>query len=132
MSSKVSHKFPAGWGKSDAFTLHPVLNHQMARYYLCALVLFLLLPHRLLLGNASLSPPLPCWVTDGFSCRQTITAEAFGCIPFVLVGKQNSYMEMVMFYACFIVCLVTACMRKEYSHKINFIEFSLGTTWRAF
>lgn len=70
-----------------------------------------------LLGNASLSPPLPCWVTDGFSCRQTITAEAFGCIPFVSGGKHNGDMGHVLYmFLCLFLCLLCAVdIRKEYS-----------------
>lgn len=98
-----------GGGRRGLMHLHstPVLNHQMARYYLCACA------PPLTLGMLHFLSP-PRWVTDGFSCRRTITAAAFGCIPFVLVGvKQNGHMEMVMFYACCFVCLVACCSHEK-------------------
>lgn len=50
------------------------------------LCLFSCSPHGLLAWEC-FTPS--CRVTDGFSCRQTITAEAFGCIPFVSVGETQ-------------------------------------------
>lgn len=135
MSSKVSRK-------SLRSLMHlrstQVLNHQMVRYYLMRLCCFFfsspLNNTRGLLaaGNASLSPPpsflcLPCRVTDGFSCRQTITAAAFGRIPFVS-GSGNKIVVWKWSCCFFVLCVVH--IRKEYSLYKFSLRGGRSLTWR--
>ncbi|MEQ2192595.1 hypothetical protein XENOCAPTIV_014055 [Xenoophorus captivus] len=61
-------------------------------------------PSDILLGNPSLSPPSPCWVTDGFSCRRTIAAQAFGCVTFVLAGETKCICGNAL-VLCKLLCL---------------------------
>lgn len=78
-------------------------------------------------------PPLPCWVTDGFSCRQTITAEAFGCIPFclewgnkIVIWKWPCCMRASLFVLGFFL-LCVAHIRKEYSlNKFSSLNYFRG------
>lgn len=135
LSSKVSRK-------SLRSLMHlrstQVLNHQMVRYYLMRLCCFFfsspLNNTRGLLaaGNASLSSPpsflcLPCRVTDGFSCRQTITAAAFGRIPFVS-GSGNKIVVWKWSCCFFVLCVVH--IRKEYSLYKFSLRGGRSLTWR--
>lgn len=84
----------------------PVLNHQMARYYLCACA------PPLTLGMLHFPPPL---VGDGRLQLSTndhsssIWLHSF-CLGW---GKQNGHMKMVVFYACSFVCLVACCSHEK-------------------
>lgn len=82
--------------------------------------------------------PLPRCVTDGFSCRQTITAEAFGCIPFVLVwGNKILLWKLSCFMraSLFVLGLFVVCRSHEkriFTEQINFIGFLTGPHGQPF
>lgn len=70
---------------------------------------------------------LPCRVTDGFSCRQTITAAAFGRIPFVS-GSGNKIVVWKWSCCFFVLCVVH--IRKEYSLYKFSLRGGRSLTWR--
>lgn len=67
----------------------------------------------------------PRRVTDGLSCRQTITAEAFDCIPLVFVedAQWSDGRAHVFIHAALLVLLLVVHIRKEYSpDKFEFLH----------
>lgn len=119
-----------------------ILDHQMARYYLCTALLLLLLTHWLLLGFAPPPPRFPAGL--GMASAVDEQSQQRHLVAFLLSGveKQNSYMEMFCFCFFFICFVFFKCMlhclsycvllgvvhiRIEYSlNKLSSLNFSGG------
>lgn len=127
MSSKVSREVPCGWGRSDAFTLHPVLNHQMARYYLCASVPFLLLPPR----PSCLGMFHPLLPGDGWLQLSTNNHSRSIWLHSLCLGWGNTTARWK--WSCFNAgFFVFCCLNKnrKSSEQIHLITFSSRVTWK--